>query len=440
MAPSPDGTVPWAVWRVALVVSGGAFLSTLDAAVVGVGLEALGRELGAGLGRAQWVATGYLLAFAAVLPAGGWLMRRAGTERLWLGGMAAFLAASAGCALAGGVEWLIALRVLQGVAGGLVLPAGQAVIGRLVGPLRLGRVLGTTGIVVTLGPALGPVAGGLLIDTAGWRWMFLINLPVGLPLLGAAWRLLPRAPGDRVAAGALDVPGLSLLAIGLPLVVYGGTGAPLPLAAGLAALTAFGWLAMRGRRPILDLTIYTNRRYAAATVTVAFSGAALFGGQVVLPLYLQLGRGVSAAEAGLLLVPAGLGTVAGLPVAGRLVDRHGAGVVAAAGAVLTAVPTAGLALDLPWPLVQALLVARGAGMALVMMPGTTGAFTAVTAAQLPDATTQISIVSRVAGAAATAGLVIAFGHGTGTAFALLAAASLGCGPAAVLLAIEERRR
>ncbi|WP_051799016.1 MFS transporter [Catenuloplanes japonicus] len=433
--------IPWRTWRLGLVVSGGAFLSGLDAAVVGLGLEPLTAEFGGGPARAQWVATGYLLAFAAVLPACGWLMRRVGAERLWLGGLAAFMVASAGCALAGSMEWLIGLRVLQGGAGGLLLPAGQSIIGRMVGPLRLGRVMGTLGLVVTLGPVLGPVAGGLLIDAAGWRWIFLVNLPFGLPLLWSAARLLPRERGSRAAAGALDVPGLLLLATGLPLIIHAcAVRRVVPLIAGLTALAVCGWLAFRGnRRPILDLRIFMLRRYAAASVVVAFSGAALFGAQIVLPLYFQAGRGASPSGTGLLLIPAGLATVAGLPIAGRLVDRHGAGPVVVAGAVLTGVPTTAFALDLDGVTLQALLVLRGAATALVMVAGTTGAYAAVSPAQLPDGTTQVSILSRVGGAAGAAVCAVSVASGFPVTFALLAAASVGCLIAGTWLTAEERR-
>ncbi|WP_203904110.1 DHA2 family efflux MFS transporter permease subunit [Virgisporangium aliadipatigenens] len=438
------GQIPWGT---AITVASGAFLSGLDAAVVNVGLDTIGRDLDTTLDVAQWVANGYLVAFAASLPACGWLARRLGPARLWLGALAVFTVASGLCAVAGTIGWLVAARVLQGLAAGLLIPAGQTILGRAVGPQRLGRVMATLGVAVTLAPAVGPVVGGVVLHYLSWPWLFLINLPVGLLAL-LAGRRLPYGTGER--PGPLDHAGLLLLSLALPLVVYGAAFTePLPLALGILCGGAFVAHALRRERPVLDLRLFRTPAYAAACATAACAGAAMFGSAVLFPLYFQLGRGAEPLDAGLLLVSASIGTALVLPVSGRLVDRFGGGAVALAGGLAlvgTTVPFAVLDVNADGVLVQALLFLRGAAVALAVMPATTGAFKAVTVEQLPDATTQVNIVTRVGGALGGAAftLIVASGLASGAGAALresfgwLTGASVLGVAAAFWLAVAER--
>jgi MFS family permease len=172
-------TVPPETWRIAWVIVIGAFMAQLDAALVNVGIATISRQLSASLDTTQWISTGYLLALAAGLPVCGWLSRRAGASRLWLSALAGFTVISGLCACAPTIAVLIVLRIAQGVAGGLLVPAGQTVIGQAAGPQRMGRLMSTAGIAIVIGPALGPALGGLLIAYLSWRWLFLVNLPIG---------------------------------------------------------------------------------------------------------------------------------------------------------------------------------------------------------------------------------------------------------------------
>ena len=183
---SPSTTVgdgqerlPWSAWRLAAVIAFGAFMSGLDASIVNVGLETIARDLNASIGTTQWAANGYLIALAVSLPVCGWLGRRVGVGRLWLVALAGFTVTSGLCALAGSIHQLIGLRVLQGLTAGLLIPAGQTVIGQAVGSRRLGVVMATLGVAVALAPALGPTLGGVVIHLASWPWLFLVNLPLG---------------------------------------------------------------------------------------------------------------------------------------------------------------------------------------------------------------------------------------------------------------------
>jgi MFS family permease len=163
--PSPP-RISARIWKIAAVSGAGAFMAMLDATVANLALEAIRADLAATLTLVQWVATGYLVALAVSLPAAAWLGSRYGYGRLWAVSLAGFVVASALCALAPGPLTLIGARLLQGLAGGLMVPAGQAVIGSTAGPRQLGRLMGTLGLVVALGPAVGPAVGGLLLEVA----------------------------------------------------------------------------------------------------------------------------------------------------------------------------------------------------------------------------------------------------------------------------------
>jgi EmrB/QacA subfamily drug resistance transporter len=451
--------IPANVWRLAVVLAFGGVMAGLDTSVVNVGLDVIGRDLDASLASAQWVQSGYLLALAAALPACSWVSRRIGTGRLWLWSLAAFTVTSALCALAPDVGWLIAFRVLQGIAGGLLVPSGMTVLGQVAGPGRMGRVMASTSVPAILAPAVGPVVGALLISQLSWHWLFLINVPIGVLGLAVGLRTVPR--GHTRGAGRLDLPALVLVAVGLPLLTYAITEAAgartllapavtLPLVAGLGALIAFARRSLRSAAPLLDLRLFRNRVYATASFEVLFNGAALFGGLIVMPLYFQLQRQAGIVETGLLLTAFSLGAAATFPVAGRLTDRYGGGIVTVAGLVVTTVCTVPLALlpaDLDLVTVEVLMVVRGIGLALSGMPAVSAAFATVSARQLPDATSQINILSRVGGAIGAAVFVViltgALPAGVAAAFRRtfwsLTAATLAALVGAAWLVREQRR-
>src|SRR5689334_17263930 len=158
------------VWRIAAVVVVGAIMSILDTTIVNVALETLGRDLHSTLADIQWVATGYMLALAAVIPVSGWAAGRFGAKRLWITSVVLFTLGSVLCGLAWSTESLVAFRVLQGIGGGMVMPVGQMVLTRAAGPSRLGRVMSVVGVAMILAPIFGPTIGGLIIDNLDWRW------------------------------------------------------------------------------------------------------------------------------------------------------------------------------------------------------------------------------------------------------------------------------
>ena len=208
------------VWQIAAVVVVGAIMSILDTTIVNVALDTLSRDLHSPLADVQWVATGYMLALAAVIPVSGWAAGRFGAKRLWIASVILFTLGSVLCGLAWSTESLIGFRVLQGIGGGMIMPVGTMMLTRAAGPARLGRIMSIIGMPMILAPILGPTLGGLLIDHLDWRWIFYVNVPVGIVAVVMGMRLLPNIE-EGVFRTKLDRVGLALLALGVPLFVYG---------------------------------------------------------------------------------------------------------------------------------------------------------------------------------------------------------------------------
>src|ERR1700748_488202 len=207
------------VWKIAGVVILGMTMSILDTTIVNVALDTLGRELHTTLAQIQWVATGYLLALAAVIPLTGWAARRFGAKRVYLASIGLFTLGSALCGLSESSTSLILFRVLQGIGGGMIMPVAQMIMAEVAGPQRMGRVMGIVVMPAMLAPILGPVVGGLILENLHWSWIFFVNVPIGIVAGILGGRMLPAS--DLGEAGKLDWLGLVLLATSMPLIVYG---------------------------------------------------------------------------------------------------------------------------------------------------------------------------------------------------------------------------
>ncbi|WP_290053557.1 DHA2 family efflux MFS transporter permease subunit [Amycolatopsis solani] len=405
--------IPRTVWIASGVMALGGFLGNMDGSIVAVGLESMRLRLGVSLIEIQWVATAFLLGLAAALPLTPWLVRKLGAGRLWLWALAAFLLTSGACALAPDAVTLIAFRAVQGMASGVMVTAGQTVIGLAVGPERLGRTMGTLGLVVGLAPVVGPSVGGFLLAHFSWPVLFWLNLPIGLVAFGLALRYVPR--GERHAPPPMDWPGLALVSLGLPLLVYALTELNGVLAAaGAGALAVFTWWSLRVRHPVLRLRLAARPVLGSALASVLLAGAGMFGAVLLLPLWFQVRLGAGPAEAGVLLAPMGLATTVFVLVAGRLTDRYGGGTVSLTGALVvlaSTVPLPWFGPDTPMWLVQGVLLLRGAGLGLSIMPASTAAYASVAADELGHATALVNIVMRVGGAVGGALCVIVLSRG-----------------------------
>jgi EmrB/QacA subfamily drug resistance transporter len=419
-----DDSLSPEIRKVAVVVIVGAIMSILDTTIVNVALESLSRDLGAPLSTIQWVATGYLLSLATVIPLTGWAAERFGPRRVWMTAVTGFVCTSALCGLAWSAESLIAARVLQGLAGGMIMPIGMITLAQTAGPSRVGRVMSVIGVPMLLAPVLGPVLGGLIVTHLSWRWIFFVNLPIGIVGVVLAARLMPRGRaigrgGEGAAPSKLDWQGLLLLSPGLALVVFGLSEVSthggvtverlLPIVAGLALVAFFVVHAWRAESPLVDVQLFRERGFAAAGVTVFLVGGALFGALLVLPLYYQVARAESALTAGLLMAPQGVGAALGMNRAGKLVDRTGGGRVVMAGLVMLMVGTIAftqVAPDTSFWLLGGSLVLRGFGLGFTMMPAMAAAYATIEREQVPRATPMLNVVQRVGGSLGTAVLAV----------------------------------
>jgi EmrB/QacA subfamily drug resistance transporter len=406
------------VWRISGVVIIGSIMSILDTTIVNVALDTLGRELHSSISQIQWVVTGYMLALATVIPVTGWAARRFSAKRVYIVSLVLFTAGSALCGLATTTTELVLFRVLQGIGGGMILPVGQLMMAEAAGPKRMGRVMSIVAVPAMLAPILGPTIGGLILENFSWRWIFYVNLPVGIIAVVAALRILPTVKRQRTEP--LDVRGLLLMATGLPLLTYGlaeigetggFTSAKViyPIVAGLVLITTFVLYALRVPRPLLNMRLYKRPTFSSASATMFCVGAALFGGMILLPLYWQTVRGQSVVDTGLLTAPQGLGAALMMPLAGKLTDRWGGGPIALFGVTLCTAATIPFGLIGAHSSILGLSVAmfvRGMGIGFAFMPAMAAAFSSLKRSELSDATPQLNVVQRIGGSIGTAVLAV----------------------------------
>jgi EmrB/QacA subfamily drug resistance transporter len=424
-SPAKGDRIERHVWVVAGVVILGMIMSILDTTIVNVALRTLSHDLHSSISEIQWVVTGYLLSLAAVIPVTGWAARRYGAKRVYLVSLVLFTAGSALCAVAASTTTLVLFRVLQGAGGGMIMPVGQLLMAQVAGPKRMGRVMGIVSMPAMLAPILGPVVGGAILQNLHWSWIFLVNLPIGVLAFVLALRMLPRT--DSGEAGRLDTVGLALMSGASTATVYGlaelGTHSSLtaptviwPIVAGLVLSAAFIRHALRVERPLLDVRLYMNRVFGAASLTTFGLGAALFGAMILVPLYYQEVRHESVIVTGLLTGPQGLGMLLVMPLAGRLSDRFGGGRIALAGVSLLALASVPLAfVDAHTSIftISLVLVVRGVGIGFSFMPAMTAAFASLRPEQLSDATPQLNVLQRIGGAIGTAVLAVVLQRATG---------------------------
>ena len=387
----------------------GPLLSMLDSSIVNVAVEPIARELHAGLSTVQWTVSGYLLALGAGLAGTAYLARRSGTLPVYRVSVIAFTVASALCALAPDAAVLVAARALQGlVAAPLVPLAMSMLLGRATGAAR--SISPAAGIMLFLGPALGPTVGGALIGAVGWRAIFLINVPLGI-LAALAVRLVPPglAPG-RTPGARFDLPGLILLAAGLTGLLFGASqGAAsgwtsaatlIPLAAGAALLAGYIRWAPRRDQPALDLSLARHPVPALSMALSALASVVTWAAVFLLPVFVQSVQGRSALAAGLTLLPQGLITGLSTALAPRLLTRLTIRLTVLAGFAILAVASLALFLvtaTTPLWLIALILAVRSVSIGLVINPLLQALTEPLRPDQLNDANTLFNTCQRIAG-------------------------------------------
>ncbi len=418
VAPEYPDKIDAAVLKIAGVVVLGAIMSILDITVVNVALPTFQTVFGTtnpdgsvtplAYSTVAWTVTAYTLSLATVIPLTGWAADRFGTKRLYLTAVALFTAGSVLCAWASSIEMLIGFRVLQGLGGGMLMPLGMTIMTRAAGPARMGRLMAILGVPMLLGPILGPILGGWLIENASWHWIFLINLPIGLLALGYAALVLPK---DRPEPSeSFDFVGMLLMSPGLALFLFGVSSIPqegtftaprvwISMLVGAVLVAAFVLHTFRPAHPLLDLRLFRNRNLTTAIVTMFLFATAFFGGLLLVPTYFQEVRGETTLAAGLLVAPQGIGAMLTMPVAGALTDRFPVGRIVPFGILGIIVGMFGLTqvtADTSYGFLIGALFVMGLGMGGTMMPIMTSALKTLTRHEVARGSTLLNIVQQIA--------------------------------------------
>ncbi|WP_371782599.1 MFS transporter [Streptosporangium subroseum] len=402
-----------------LVLAGlvcGPFVSMVDSNAVNVAVPEIGREMFASLSTVGWIVSAYMLGIGICLPATAWLARRVGTRRLYMAALVAFALSSAACGLAPGIEALIGLRAVQGIASAPLIPLALTL---LFGGERTrgARPPMVAGLLFFLAPALGPTIGGLLIATGGWRLIFLINVPlIAIGLLGI--RRLPadppRAESDRTP---LDMAGLLVLGLGATAAIYGasvitGGGADvrwgwLSALAGVALLVAYPFHARRTPHPALALGLLSTPATRVAVLVSVVASVVLFAVLFLIPVFVLDVQGLSPLVAGLVMLPQGIamGVCAGLGE--RFVSAWGLRATVATGMLLLAAVTGLLLLvtpaTSPW-LLALLLAGRGVALGLTLQPIIMGIMDGLAKDDMADGSTVFNVAQRIGGSLGVAGI------------------------------------
>jgi EmrB/QacA subfamily drug resistance transporter len=441
-------------WRALTVSLAGAFMVLLDVSIVNVAVPSIEREFGVSAGTVQWVVSGYALTFGLALVPAGRLGDTLGRRRMFLIALSAFILTSALTGAAQTTGWLLAARLLQGVAGGMLIPQNVGLIQDLFrGPERA-RAFGVLGSVVGLSTATGPVVGGLILNLAGgqdgWRWVFYVNVPIGLVALALAARLVP-AQRTAVHGQHLDLVGSLLLGAGvlgvlLPVVLTESGGAGWLwwlLVPAFLLLTAFGWwevhTAARGRPPLLDPRLARTAGFATGSTIALVYASGFTGIWLVLALFFQDGQSYSPLRSGLAVTPFALGSAVSAVFAGRAVPRFGrwltvSGLLTTAGGM---VATALILREVGgnaagWAVAAPLLVA-GVGGGMVISPNTTLTLESVPAQMAGAAGGALQTAQRIGAAIGTALLATVYYHALTGRAATLSGRNFGAAVSDALL-------
>jgi DHA2 family multidrug resistance protein len=402
-------------WAITVTVMTVTVMQVLDVTVINVALPHMQGSLSAGVDEISWVLTSYLAATAVILPATGWLAGFLGRKRLFLLCTVGFTAASVLCGLAPNLNVLLLARVLQGIAGGPLMPLSQAIMWEIFPFRQRGMAMAVWGMGIMMAPIFGPTLGGWITDNWSWRWTFYINLPIGIVGFFAASAILFDPPYLR-KAGKIDVPGMVLMVIGfLSLQLFLDQGeryewfdSSFVVALGITAAVALvGFLVreLTAAEPILDLGVYRDRNFAASSVIMVVVMFGFFSSMVLLALFTQKVLGYDAWTSGLVLAPGGVGNLLSLVLAGRLINRMDQRLILAVGCVLNAwaawnmsVLTLGVDYwSLAWP-----RFVQGLGTGLIFVPLNAVGLATIPRISMGNATALLNVVRNLGGGAGVA--------------------------------------
>ena len=378
-------------WMIALVVTMATFMEVLDTSVANVSLPHIAGNLSAGIGESTWVLTSYLVSNAVVLPLSGWLSEMIGRKRFYMSCVALFTTSSLLCGFAPSLGWLVFFRVLQGAGGGGLQPSEQAILADTFPPAKRGMAFAVYGMAVVAAPALGPTLGGWITDNFTWRWIFFVNIPVGVLSLILTSRLISDPPylKKRKRAGVkIDYIGFGLIALGLGLlqvVLDKGQREDwfetpyirvFTIIFVTALILAVLW-ELRVKEPVVDLRLFKDRTFLMGNVMLFVVGFVLYSSTVLIPQYAQELMGYTAEQSGKLISPGGVGVMILMPVAGILATHYDARKIIAFGFVLVAAGLFNMMrfnLQVDFQTMMWARVLQASGLAFLFVPINTAAY------------------------------------------------------------------
>ncbi len=400
--PTADATAGSTAALIALALA--ALLAVLDGTVVAVALQPLSTAFDAPLTTIVWVTVGYLLAAAAMLPLLGWATARFGGRAVFLTGLGLFIVGSALSAVAWSAGSLITFRVIQGLGGGLLEPTSLALAAGLAGKDRVGRVIGTMSMIINVAPVFGPIVGGLIAGSGHWRWIFIVNIPLGIAVLIAALAFIPadRPDAETTIRPVADVRGLLLLTGGYLAILFAlnrsgqhGVGSLVTTAAivGILLLTTYTRYALTtSRTPAFDLRLLRRPGFAATLTVMGFVGLIMYSLVTALPIFGAERHQLHGWEQGLLVCALGVGLLISMSIAGRISDRTGPRPLVRAGAMVTAAGLLTFALGhdrLPLPALFVLFMVTGLGFGSTASPTFASVYRTLPAAEQAQGTTAL---------------------------------------------------
>jgi MFS transporter, DHA2 family, multidrug resistance protein len=420
MKPAEDQSVPVSPWLVAVTVMLATFMEVLDTSVANVALPHIAGNLSATVDESTWILTSYLVSNAIVLPLSGWFSTLFGRKRFYMTCVVIFTLSSALCGLAPTLPMLVLFRVMQGVGGGALQPVAQAILVESFPLKKRGMAMAVYGMGVVVAPIVGPTLGGWITDNFSWRWIFLINIPVGVISVMMTSMIISDPPylKRRTLRGGLhiDYIGLSLLVIGLAfleIVLDEGQRrdwleSELIVASaivGITALITVVFWELRQKEPVLELRMLKDRNFMLSTVTMFLLGFVLYGSTVLLPLFLQTLLGYTAMQSGLVLSPGGFAVIALMPVAGFLLTRYQPRWLIIFGMAISSLGLFQMAhfnLEMASGTAVMARVVQSAGMAFLFVPMNTLAFAFVPKEKTNYATGLINLARNFGGSAGIA--------------------------------------
>lgn len=422
--------LPKGLLSIAWILVLGALPPMLDSTIVNIAVNDLAKVFSASFVVTQWVVTGYVLALGMAVPFSGWLMQKYDGKKVYMYALGLFLISSLLSGFAWNIESLIAFRVLQWIASGIIIPTLTTLVAQAAGGENIGRLMSVVGIPVVFGPIAGPVIGGLILQHSEWQWLFFVNLPVGaLALIIAQWKLPKFEPVNRSAK--LDWIGILLLAMLSGMFIYGITeiraeskhAATGILALGIAFLSLISYLLYAWKQKseaLIPLDLFQSKNFSAVFFSLFLAGFATNGPMLLFPMFFQNVLGLDVITSALWLIPQGLGMLVARPLIGNLTDKIGARYVVLPSIAITIIgtfPFIFFDVDSAQWIIWIVLFIRGIGVGGITVPVMSDAYVGLEKSQMPAASVATRIIQNVGAASGSAILATVVSHVLGGAAA-----------------------